>query len=83
MAARDHLLLIMVSDENLIEHGRPEKNRKPKSGEGKPIEFWSPNLLGRLYQSAFGSEAGNHSASAQRLHWRRGHIKFQPHGPGH
>ena len=77
------LLLIMVSGENLIEHGGLEKKRKPKSGEGKPMEFWSPNFLGRLYESAFGSEAGNRSASTQRLHWRRGHIKSQPHGPGH
>ena len=30
------LLLIMVSGENLIEPGRLEKLRKPKSGFGKP-----------------------------------------------
>jgi hypothetical protein len=32
------LLLIMVSGENLIERGRLEKLRKPKSGIGKPSE---------------------------------------------
>jgi hypothetical protein len=40
------LLLIVVSGENLIERGRLEKKRKPKSGEGKPTEFWSPNFPG-------------------------------------
>ena len=42
------LLLIMVSGKNLVEHGRLEKKRKPKSGGGRPTEFWSPNFLGRL-----------------------------------
>jgi len=71
----------MVSGENLIERGRLEKKRKPKSEEGKPTEFWSPNFLGRLYQSTIANEAGNRSAPTQRLHWRCGHIKSQPHGP--
>ena len=77
------LLLIMVSGENLVEHGRLEKVRKPKSGQGKPTEFWSPNFLGRLYRPAVAGERGSHSWSTQRLHWRRGHIKSQPHGPEH
>jgi hypothetical protein len=77
------LLLIVISGENLIERGRFEKKRKPKSGEGKPLKFWSPNFLGRLYQSTLATEAGNRSASTQRMHWRRGHIKSQPHGLGH
>jgi hypothetical protein len=50
------LLLIMVSGENLIEHGRLEKKRKAKSGEGRPLEFWSPNFLGRLFQSTIAGE---------------------------
>jgi hypothetical protein len=77
------LLLIMVSGEELVERGRREKLRKPKSGHGKPTEFWSPNFLGRLYQSAVVGEDPNRSGSTQRLHWRRGHIKSQPHGPRH
>jgi hypothetical protein len=76
------LLLIMVSGENLIEHGRLEKKRKPKSGEGKPLEFWSPNFL-CLYQLTVAGEAPNHNALTQWLHWRRGHIKSQPHGRHH
>jgi hypothetical protein len=74
------LLLIMISGENLLERGRLEKTRKPKSGEGKPTEFWSPNFLGRLYRSAISGESET-GALTQRPHWRRGYIKSQPHGP--
>jgi hypothetical protein len=69
------LLLIMVSGEELVERGRLEKIRKPKSGDGKPTEFWSPNFLGRIYQPAVASEGNTRGAATQRLHWRRGHIK--------
>ena len=44
------LLLIMASGENLIKRGQLEKLHKPKSGDGKPTEFWSPNFLGRPHQ---------------------------------
>jgi hypothetical protein len=74
------LLLIMISGENLVERGRLEKTRKPKSGEVKPTEFWSPNFLGRLYRSATSGES-EPGALTQRPHWRRGYIKSQPHGP--
>ena len=63
------LLLIMVSSENLIEHGRLGKKRKLKSDEEKPTEFWSPDFLGRLYQSSIANEVGNRGASTQRLNW--------------
>jgi hypothetical protein len=36
----------MVSGEDLVERGRLEKKRKPKSGEGKPLEFWSTEFPG-------------------------------------
>jgi hypothetical protein len=75
------LLLIMVSGEGLLEPGRLEKRRTPKSGIGKPTEFWSPNFLGRVYRPAIKADMGPGPGSTQRLHWRRGHIKSQPHGP--
>ena len=50
------LLLIMVSGEELVERSRLEKVGKPKVRDGKPTEFWSPNFLGRLYQSAVSGE---------------------------
>ena len=67
LATRDTLLLIIVSCENLVEQGRLGKKSKPKSGEGKLLEFWSPNFLGRLYQSTV-AEAETRSGSTQRLH---------------
>jgi hypothetical protein len=60
------LLLIMVSGEELVERGRREKLRKPKSGHGKPTEFWSPNFLGRLYQSAVVGKTQIAAARAQQ-----------------
>jgi hypothetical protein len=77
------LILIMIAGEDLVEHGRLENIRKPKSGEGKPIQFWSPNFLGRLYRSATAPVSTPSIGPTQRLHWRRGHIKSQPLGPGH
>jgi hypothetical protein len=32
---------------------------------------------------AVAGERASQSASTQRLHWRRGDIKSQPHGPHH
>jgi hypothetical protein len=49
------LLPIMVSGEELIERGGLEKVRKPKSGQGKPAECWSPSFLGRLAHLGFGA----------------------------
>ena len=46
---------------------------------GHSSEFWSPNL-GRLYQSAISGEVETGELT-QALHWRRGHMKSQPHGP--
>lgn len=75
------MLLIMVFGEELVERGRLEKVRMPKTKDGKPTEFWPPNFLGRLYQSAVAVERENRGASTQRLHWRRGHIKSHLHRP--
>jgi hypothetical protein len=74
------LLLIMASGAPLIETGRLLKVVKPKNLTDAPKEFWSPNFLGRVYQSRTeADETGQHL----RPHWRKGHIKSQPHGPQH
>ena len=74
------LLLIMVSGENLIEHGTRLKVVKQKNRSERPKEFWSPNFLGRLYENE------NTSGETERhlvAHWRKGHLKSQPYGPKH
>jgi hypothetical protein len=59
------LLLIMVSSEELVERGRLERLRKPKSGHNKPTEFWSPNFLGRFNQSAVAGERESRGSSGR------------------
>jgi hypothetical protein len=80
MALKTPLLLIMVPGENLIEHGTRLKVVKQKNRSERPKEFWSPNFLGRLYESE------NASGETERhlvAHWRKGHLKSQPHRPKH
>jgi len=74
------LLLIMVSGENLVEHGTRLKVVKQKNRFDRPKESWSPNFLGRLYESeSVAGETERHLVA----HWRKGHLKSQPYGPKH
>ena len=52
------LVLDIPQDWITARNGRLEKIRKPKSGEGKPTEFWCPNILARLYQSSLIGRTG-------------------------
>src|SRR5208337_1979862 len=45
------LVLIMASGEKLIETGRQLKIVRPKNHSDAPIEYWSPNYFGRVYQA--------------------------------
>ena len=73
------MLLIMVFGENMIEHGRLGKRCKPKSCDGKPTEFRSPNFLVWLYKLATASEDGNRSTPSRRLHLAsRSHLMSAP-----
>jgi len=44
-------------------------------------EFWTPNLIGKHYQVRSALPAKGTHASP-RMHWRRGHFRNQPCGPG-
>jgi hypothetical protein len=72
------LVLIMASGEKLLEPGVRLKTVKPKNRSVQPVEYWSPNYLGRVYRAK--SEGGDVDRH-QRPHWRKGHLKSQPHGP--
>jgi hypothetical protein len=72
------LVFIMASGENLLESGVRLKSVKPKNQADQPVEYWSPNYLGRVYQA---ETEGGDLESHQRPHWRKGHLKSQPHGP--
>jgi hypothetical protein len=68
----------MASGEKLVETGRRLKIVKPKNRSSSSMEYWSPNYLGRVYRSqSQDAEAESHL----RPHWRKGHLKSQPHGP--
>ncbi len=75
------LLVVLNTRPNLIERGSCIRPEKVKRGRVKHHALWSPNLIGWRYQPARSQESTGTHASP-RMHWRRGHIRNQPHGPG-
>jgi hypothetical protein len=81
--------MVMNAKPELVEHGKlmrrvvkPDRTR----------EFWSPNVIGpryklkrevpRIVDGKFAKTAGTGGAHASpRMHWRRGHLRQQAHGP--
>jgi len=43
-------------------------------------EYWSPNIVGKFYTPPKHAPQGTHASP--RMHWRRGHFRHQPFGPG-
>jgi len=74
------LVLIMASGENLLEPGQRLKIVKSKNRFFPSMEYWSPNYLGRVYQSQ--TQPADREFHL-RPHWRKGHLKSQPYGPNH
>ena len=72
------LLVVLNTRPQLVEPARCVRPGKVKHGRVKH-ELWSPNLIGRGYRTARENCGGTHASP--RLHWRRGHIRSQPHGP--
>ena len=73
----------MASGERLVEYGRRLKVIKGKKPSQGTKEFWSPNFLGRVYMSLTDASESEDGASRLLPHWRKGHVKSQPHGPRH
>jgi hypothetical protein len=68
--------LALESRPSLISYGRKvgvhKKSRR---------EIWEPNVIGRGYRIIrLPGETGTHSSP--RMHWRRGHYRWQPFGAG-
>jgi hypothetical protein len=81
--------MVMNAKPELVEHGKlmrrvvkPDRTR----------EFWSPNVIGpryklkrevpRIVDGKFAKAAGTGGSHASpRMHWRRGHLRQQAHGP--
>lgn len=74
------LLVVLNTRPHLVEPGRCVRPQKVKHGRIKHTELWSPNLIGNGYR-AVQAERGGGTHASPRLHWRRGHVRNQPHGP--
>jgi len=74
------LLVILNTRPQLVEAGESVRPQKIKHGRVKHSELWSPNLIGRCYRTIREGPGGGTHASP-RVHWRRGHVRSQPHGP--
>lgn len=73
------LLLAMSAEPELVESGVCE--RKARAKRGKTVsELWSPNFIGRHYSHGREHLGGEHASP--RLHWRRGHNRWQRFGEG-
>jgi len=75
------MLLVMTARQSYVETGVEQRPAKMKHGRLRDA-LWSPNYIGRAYKakSEDGGAGGTHASP--RLHWRRGHIRNQPHGTG-
>jgi len=73
------LLVVLNTRPQLVEPGRCVRPEKVKHGRVKHRELWSPNVIGRSYRALRVEHDGTHASP--RLHWRRGFVRSQPHGP--
>jgi hypothetical protein len=73
------LLVILNTRPQLVEAGRCVRPQKIKHGRVKHCELWSPNVIGRGYRT-LRDERGGGTHASPRAHWRRGHVRSQPHG---
>jgi|SRR5579859_398344 len=70
------ILLVMLARPQLVERGHATGSRTKHT-----VETWSPNVIGARYQVL--RQGGEHCGISPRMHWRRGHWRSQPYGPGH
>jgi hypothetical protein len=68
----------MTENGEVVGRKAAKQSRGAAAGDGIRIQRLSPNYLGRVYRSqSQDAEAESHL----RPHWRKGHLKSQPHGP--
>lgn len=70
------LIFAMNARPELIERGRKVGTHKKSKSE-----IWEPNIIGRKYRIKTDG-SGDGTGSSKRMHWRRGHYRLQPFGPG-
>lgn len=75
------LVMVMEDEPGVLEKRALKKRTKLKDANGRHIEYWTPNWIGRNYKPLTEGEQGGTHASP-RAHWRRGHWRFQAWGTG-
>jgi len=75
------LLVILNTRPNLVESGARLRAASHRRGKSR-CELWSPNIIGRNYRVLRVKTAPTGTHASPRLHWRRGHLRNQPHGQG-
>jgi hypothetical protein len=71
------VLLAMLTRPDLLSKGKSASKRTTGGSE-----FWTPNIIGRSYRAVIHSGPKGESGISPRMHWRRGHFRSQPYGPG-
>lgn len=77
------LVLVMNARPEQVSAGSHRRTVKSKHAGEAPIQFWTPNILGRSYVSESEVDHAADPHGKVRLHWRRGHFNRQPYGPNH
>ena len=72
------LLVVLNTRPNLVEPGTCLREASTRKGKTRS-ELWSPNIIGRTYRVL---RENTCTHASPRLHWRRGHLRNQAHGPG-
>lgn len=73
-------ILALNAREDLLEPRKRLRVVQNKHDVTKRLEYWEPNFVGRHYHIKRLPAKGTHASP--RLHWRRGHYRSQPFGPG-
>lgn len=75
------LLVVLNTRPSLIEPGTRLRSASTRRGKSQ-CELWSANVIGRNYRVVHDTTAPTGTHASPRLHWRRGHLRNQPHGGG-
>ena len=61
------LLSLMSAEPSMVEPGRKIKTVKPKRRGDPPREYWTPNIVGRLYRPTIRTDGQGTGSSTRRI----------------
>lgn len=74
-----NVILLLTHKPELVEAARLLK--RVNKGPGKPIEYWSPHIIGRNYKLRYEHHEATGTHASPRGHWVSGFWREQPYGP--